>query len=154
MSRSGTTITWQRRFSNEGPRVIFVDTSALYAILDRDDAAHAAARQTWTTWLEATDGPRLVTSNYILVESFALVQARLGMAAVGSLADDLIPVLSVEWVTPGDHQTAVQMLRTANRRRLSLVDCTSFQVMHRLAVADVFTFDPHFTEQGFRVLPG
>lgn len=133
--------------------MIFVDTSALYAILDRDDAAHRAARDTWASWLAEADGPDLVSSNYILIESFALVQARLGMDAIGSLADDLIPVLTIEWVTPDDHRSAVQMLRTANRRRLSLVDCSSFQVMRRLTLADAFTFDPHFGEQGFRVLP-
>ncbi|HYN76296.1 MAG TPA: hypothetical protein VES73_00695 [Lamprocystis sp. (in: g-proteobacteria)] len=53
--------------------MIFVDTSALYAILDRDDAAHMAARETWTAWLAEADGPRLVASSYILVEAFALV---------------------------------------------------------------------------------
>jgi uncharacterized protein len=134
--------------------VIFVDTSALYAILDRDDAAHQPARAIWNLWLAAAEGPSLLSSNYILVESFALVQARLGMDAVGSLVDDLLPVLTIEWVKPQDHEAAVSMLRTANRRRLSLVDCSSFQIMRRLALNEAFTFDPHFGEQGFRVLPG
>ncbi|WP_295431562.1 hypothetical protein [uncultured Thiodictyon sp.] len=45
------------------------------------------------------------------------------------------------------------MLRNTSRRRLSLVDCSSFQVMRRLAVSEAFTFDKHFSGQGFRV-PG
>lgn len=31
---------------------VFVDTSALYAVLDRDDANHERARQTWTQLLQ------------------------------------------------------------------------------------------------------
>lgn len=50
---------------------IFVDTSAFFALLDRDDANHKKA-------------------NYILVESFALIQHRLGMDAVMGLQEDLL----------------------------------------------------------------
>ena len=39
------------------------------------------------------------------------------------------------------------------RRQLSLVDCASFDIMRRLGLRDVFAFDPHFAEQGFRCLP-
>lgn len=154
MLRNVTTTIWQTHSASDGPAMIFVDTSALYAILDRDDAGHPAARGTWTKWLEADDGPKLIASNYILVETFALLQSRLGLDAVRSLMDDLIPVLTIEWISPDDHQAAVAMLRNANRRRLSLVDCSSFQIMRRLAVNEAFTFDKHFSEQGFRVLPG
>jgi uncharacterized protein len=145
---------WRTLSAGDGVGMIFVDTSALYAVLDGDDTAHPAAQGAWTRWLEASDGPTLVASNYILVETFALVQSRLGMDAVRSLMDDLIPVLTIEWVTPEDHRAAVAMLRNANRRRLSLVDCSSFQVMRRLAISEAFTFDGHFSEQGFRVQPG
>lgn len=54
----------------------FVDTSALYALLDADDAFHEPARKAWSALLPATDG-QLITTNYILIETFALVQSRL-----------------------------------------------------------------------------
>ena len=65
--------------------MIFVDTSAFYAILDKDDRAHASARQAWTALLSADESAPLVTSNYVLVESFALTKARLGLDAVRTL---------------------------------------------------------------------
>jgi predicted nucleic acid-binding protein len=37
----------------------------------------------------------------------------------------------------------------AGRRRLSLTDCVSFEVMRRSESATAFAFDTHFTEQGF-----
>jgi uncharacterized protein len=44
-------------------------------------------------------------------------------------------------------------LLAANRRTLSLVDCSSFDIMRKFGIDTVFTFDPHFREQGFSVVP-
>ena len=133
--------------------MIFIDTSAFYAILDRDDRAHPAARETWEALLSLDDLPPLLTSNYILIECFALIQARLGLAAVRELNDSVLPVVSLCWVTEQDHASATAALLAANRRGLSLVDCTSFQVMRRIGITRAFAFDRHFSEQGFEVLP-
>ena len=130
---------------------VFLDTSALYATFDRDDAFHAAARREWATIFSSSEP--LVTSNYVLVESFALLQSRLGMKAIAALVEDVLPALEVEWVTSDDHRSAVSALLAANRRNLSLVDCASFQLMRRLGVRSAFAFDRHFREQGFRVIP-
>jgi predicted nucleic acid-binding protein len=129
---------------------VFLDTSALYAGLDKDDANHQAAKGTWRRLLTATD--RLITINYVIVETVALVQTRLGMAAVREVVADLVPVLDVEWVGPEDHAAASSALLAAGRRGLSLVDCVSFQVMRRLGVKRAFAFDRHFTEQGFELV--
>jgi predicted nucleic acid-binding protein len=88
--------------------MIFVDTSALYAILDRDDQAHQAAESVWSELLTTTNGTTLITSNDVLVESFALIQARLGIAAVRTFHDDILPVFHAEWVTPTKHRVAAQ----------------------------------------------
>jgi predicted nucleic acid-binding protein len=130
---------------------VFVDTSALYAVLDRDDANHEMAAAEWRRLLES--GVSMLVSNYILVETTALVQHRLGMAAVRALTDSMEPVLDVEWVTREDHDGARAALLAANRRRLSLVDCTSFVIMRRLGVFRAFAFDQHFAEQGLGLQP-
>lgn len=132
--------------------ICFVDTSALYAVLDRDDENHTLARKAWEELLRAN--AVLVTTNYVLVESFALVQHRLGLPAVRTLHDDVCPVLRVEWVEGTAHQAGVSGVLSANRRDLSLVDCVSFHVMRRMGVKDVFAFDRHFVEQGFTPVAG
>lgn len=131
--------------------IVFVDTSALLAALDADDAVHEAAAQEWRRLL-AGDVP-LETSSYVLVEVQALVQARLGLEALRVLVRDFVPLLHVVWVDPEVHAAAVSALLTAGRRRLSLVDCTSFEVMRRRGLTRAFTFDRHFAEQGFDVVP-
>lgn len=130
----------------------FADTSALYAVLDADDAFHELAREAWGSLLSADE--TLVTTNYVLLETFALVQTRLGMDAVRGLSDDLLPVVRTAWVTEEDHRAAVQTLLAADRRELSLVDCTSFLVMRRLGLESAFTFDEAFEDQGFDSVTG
>lgn len=57
-------------------RRVFVDTSGLYAFLDRDDSFHAEAKQ---HFLESESGAlALVNSSYVTHESRALIQAGLG----------------------------------------------------------------------------
>ena len=127
---------------------VFADTSALYAVLDRDDANHGTASRLWRELLQAED--TLVTHNYVLVETSALLQHRIGVAAVRSFYEDMVPVFRIEWIDEARHRMAAGMVLSAGRRKLSLVDCASFVVMSELGIEEVFCFDRHFAEQGFR----
>jgi uncharacterized protein len=130
---------------------VFMDTSALYALLDRDDIHHPRAKRAWTELLKAAH--TLVTSNYVLVETLALVQNRLGIEAARAFHDDILPVINVEFVASGTHRSGVAVLLSAPRRNLSLVDCVSFEVMRTSGINTIFAFDKHFREQGFALLP-
>jgi predicted nucleic acid-binding protein len=130
---------------------IFVDTSAFYALLDRDDTNHAKVKRAWGEIIQPEN--TVITSNYILVEAFALVQSRLGLAAARAFQEDLFPILHVEFVTSTIHRLGVTALLSAARRGLSLVDCVSFEIMRDLGIKTSFTFDAHFREQGFELVP-
>ncbi len=129
---------------------VFVDTSGLYAVLDRDDANHARAKGAWTTLVREAN---LVTNNYVLVETAALMQHRLGMAALRAFSNDILPLLQVDWVTEERHRAALEAVLAASRKRLSLVDCVSFQTMRDGGLSSAFCFDTHFREQGFETIP-
>jgi len=130
---------------------VFVDTSAMYAVFDRDDVNHRRARDAWERLLQGSEN--LLTSSYVLIETGALLQHRLGLQAVRAFYDDVVPLLTVEWVGEPVHRAAVSSLLTASRRSLSLVDCVSFQLMREASVQSAFCFDRHFREQGFLTLP-
>jgi predicted nucleic acid-binding protein len=129
----------------------FVDTSALIALLDSSEARHAPCARAWKKLLDDDDS--LVTSSYVLVETYALAQRRLGMEAVRTLTTDFAPLLVVDWIDEPIHSAALAALLTANRRELSLVDCVSFEVMRRRDVTRAFAIDTDFSKQGFTVVP-
>jgi len=130
---------------------IFVDTSGFFALLDRDDADHKKARKIWSDVLNPEN--TLITSNYVIVESFALIQHRLGLEALRGFHEDMLPLINIEWIDAEIHKSGVSALLAASRRKLSLVDCVSFETMRTLGIKTVFAFDPHFAEQGFKCIP-
>jgi predicted nucleic acid-binding protein len=130
---------------------VYVDTSSFLAVLDADDENHETAKKIWTDLLESREG--IVCNSYVLVETYALMQHRLGMAAVRAFHEDVFPVLRLEWIDDSLHQQAANALLTANRRNLSLVDCASFTTMRRLGIKKAFAFDKHFSDLGFTCQP-
>ncbi|ACA58963.1 type II toxin-antitoxin system VapC family toxin [Candidatus Desulforudis audaxviator] len=132
--------------------MVYLDTSAILAVLDADDQYHNVAKTQWKSLLHSDT--ILVCSNYILVETYALVQRRLGMGAVRLLSTDIEPIVRVIWVDEQTHRRGEAAVIAAQRKELSLVDCVSFVVMRQAGIREAFTFDRHFAEQGFTCLPG
>ncbi len=130
---------------------IFVDTSALLAVLDADDANHARAKSVWERVLESNE--EFISHNYILVETSAVLQRRLGLEAIRVFERDVVPVLRLVWVTSEVHEAAASAHLLAMRRTLSLVDCVSFEVMRRAGIRSAFVFDRHFQECGYEHVP-
>ena len=130
---------------------VFVDTSAYYALVDDRDPNHARARTTLASLL--SDDVQLLTHEYVVVETTALVQRRLGLEVLRRFVDDLLPIVEVAWVDESLHGEAREALLAAGRRNVSLVDWTSFLVMRRHGVRRAFTFDPDFGAEGFETLP-
>jgi predicted nucleic acid-binding protein len=131
---------------------VFLDTSGLYAVFDRDDANHSIASEAWAEWLR--EGAVLLTNNYVLLETTALLQYRIGIAAVRALYEEVVPLLQIDWITGEQHRAGMEAVLAAARKKLSLVDCISFQTMRARGVRTAFCFDAHFREQGFITKPG
>jgi uncharacterized protein len=130
---------------------VFIDTSAMYAFLDRRDGNHRAAVDAWTERFGAETS--LVTSNYVMVELTALVQRRLGPTAVRDILEYFTPLLHVYWIDQRTHDLAMRTILAAGQRGISLVDAVSFEIMRANAIPAVFTFDRHFEDEGFERLP-
>jgi uncharacterized protein len=131
--------------------MIYVDTSAFLAVVHAGDDQHERAFETWRNLIENNE--RLICNNYVLVESIALVQHRIGMEALAILHNEIIPYMEVEWLDESLHNAIVNAALSSKRRKLSFVDLSSFDTMRRHNIDTVFTFDSHFHEQGFDVIP-
>ena len=126
--------------------MIFLDTSAIYALADKTDPNHAAAYKKFQNVLESEEV--FLLHNYILLESVVLLQARLGLTSVVFFLRNA-KSFEVEWVDQNLHEEAEKELERIGKRGISLVDCTSFIVMRRRGVEKVLAFDPDFQDQGF-----
>ncbi|HSW31634.1 MAG TPA: PIN domain-containing protein [Longimicrobiales bacterium] len=128
----------------------FVDTSGLYALMVASDDFHERARAAFA--LLRREDARMVTTSYVLVETYALLQRRVGWEAVDALRRHLAPLLEVVWVDAPIHERALDHLQERGATSVSLVDATSFVVMRARSIGRAFAFDAHFTDEGFALV--
>ncbi len=129
---------------------VFADTSAFLALLNAADENHERASRAFAT-LRTRKAP-LVSTSYVLVETYALLGRRLGLDAVRSFRADLAPLVDVVWVDETLHDAGLDLLLERKRRLLSLVDAVSFITMRQGDVTEAFAFDPHFGQEGFSLV--
>lgn len=128
---------------------IFIDTSFFKALFDPEDSFHPEAKKIWQKVNE--EKLPMVTSNYILDESFTLLRKRCGCALVRKFRNDLAVTrnISIIRVILSDEAGGWKWF-LKNWSNLSFTDCVSFAVMERLGLKRVATFDNHFFRAGFK----
>jgi len=87
---------------------VLIDTSAFMAMASTRDQDHGAATVAWEEFLEANTS--LVTHNYVLVETMALLQNRAGLAPVRLLLGQILPAVDCIWVDSVVHEGALEKL--------------------------------------------
>lgn len=129
---------------------VFLDTSACLALLNANDDHHPRAQRAFAS-LRTRQAP-LVSTSFVLVETYALVGSRLGLDAVASFRADFAPLVEIVWVDEALHNAGLDLLLERRKRLLSLVDAVSFVTMRRAHMTDAFAFDPHFEQEGFSLV--
>lgn len=130
---------------------VFVDTSAFYALLVRTDEAHETVRAAFSQVLGAARP--VWTTSFVMVETMALLQHRIGLDAARDFTEDVLPAIRMQWVDERLCRLGLKRLWREDRRHLSLVDCVSFEFMSHQGLTTALAVDPHFLEAGFKVLP-
>lgn len=130
---------------------VVIDTSAFYALASGGDRFHDSARYTFERLIDHER--ELWTTSYALVETIALMQNRLGFAALSDFMNGIDGLVSVFWIDSALHNRAWSLLTENQGAGLSLVDWTVALVSRRLD-AQTFTFDGGFAnQQGLYVIP-
>ena len=88
-----------------------------------------------------------MTHNYVVVESVALIRARLGTAAVIALVDGLLPAIRVEMVDRPLHDGALGDLRRVGGGT-SLVDRVTIAFAARHGIQRAFAYDADLVVEG------
>jgi len=119
-----------------------VDTGAWYALADTSDANHHKAKEFYQK--VAGEVP-LLTTDAIFVEVWLLLRGRLGRPAALTFWQTLREAnIEVICLTESDIEGAWQIMNTWADQDFSFTDCSTFVVMERLGITEIFTFDHHF----------
>jgi len=131
---------------------IFVDTSFFKALFDEKDDFYKEAVEIFSNIAEQS--VVLVTSNYILDETFTLIRKRRGKDKAREFRDFLAeatPSIKIIRVIASDEANVWDWF-LLDWSDLSFTDCVSFAVMKRLGLEKVATFDQHFAKAGFKIV--
>ncbi len=129
---------------------VFIDTSAFQAVWDTQDQFHGEAVKIWRKIQD--ENVELITSSYILDETFTLMRSRQGIIAVDifrKMLENPASKIAIKRVTIEDEQNAWLWFMRAFKR-LSFTDAVIFSMMYRLDITKVFTFDHHFEQANFQ----
>lgn len=131
---------------------VFVDTSSLYALVERKDTHHIAAREIVSKLVRA--GRTLIVSDYVVAETLNLANARSGSYVALRVIDFLEQSagIRVEWIGAARFDATKTFFRKHSDYPYSFTDCSSFVVMRDLRLSSALTTDGHFSEAGFDAL--
>lgn len=128
---------------------VFVDSSFFKALIDSKDEFHKKAKRILKN-LEKEEAA-LITSNYILDETFTLIRVKCGLKFVDRFRKNLSlssQVIKIIRITIKDEADAWKWFLN-DWSKLSFTDCVSFALMKKLKLSRVATFDQHFKKAGF-----
>jgi len=110
------------RESTAPPGEVFLDTSALFAALDRGAEHHAAVASNLERLMRSAT--RVITTDVVLTEFHGLVLGRLGPAIAFEAIDRVLASPRIDVLPTGPHaiRLAMDFLGSRPARRLSLVD--------------------------------
>jgi uncharacterized protein len=131
---------------------LFVDTAAWIGLEVANDHNHHAAVAFGQM---ARRRYRWVTTNWVLWETVTWLRYHTGHAAAVRFGERVQAAQRLELisVTARHEANAWEVFKRYRDKHFSFVDCASFTVMRDLRLVAVFTFDEHFRQAGFQMLP-
>lgn len=130
---------------------LLLDTSAILALVLKDDQKHPAAVE----YARRSTRARFILTELILSEVVTRVRARADAPRAKSVARSLLDSRRYEVILVDAEilERAVDHLSRFADKRLSFTDCASFATMDRLDLDSAFTFDHDFRDCGYRMVP-
>jgi predicted nucleic acid-binding protein len=134
-----------RQENGQTPDIVaFVDSSAIVALVDRNDKTHEAAASAYAELVE--QGYKLFTTNHVIAETVELLIEGVGPdIARRWLRDHRLPIYHAD--EQDERRAKALVISSRSPRGLSFVDALSLVVMERFGVADAFAVDSHFLSE-------
>ena len=131
-------------------RAVLWDSSAILALLDRDDRNHSTAERV-VARIAGEQRPCLIT-NYVEAETHALLLRRLGRTLAREwLLRACLPVVRAR---ASEEERARALIARFADKDWSFCDAVSFSVMEERGIRTAFAFDHHFAQVGRHAVLG
>jgi len=134
---------------------IFIDTSALIAYYNADDRHHGEAAEVMDR-IKSGDIPltRFYISDYIFDETVTFMECVLKSHQLAwEVGEALLQSPFTTTLRIDEEVFKEAWIRFGEMQGVSFTDCSSFVVMERNGITHTFTFDKHFKEIGFKIIP-
>ena len=131
---------------------MIIDTSALYAVVDKRDPNHFLAANFLRTFAQRGV---FILSNHVFDETMTLVKVRLGMSVALQLGIRLRNSRHIEMIVFGQREEIAtwHLFSRYTDKGWSYTDCASLALARQLGVNSAFAFDHHFRQMGLQVFP-
>ncbi len=138
--------------SQQNQNPIIIDTSGLYALIDRNDPHHASAAAFFKRYARERT---LLLSNHVFDEVMTLAKVRLGQHVAVQLGLRLRNSSLIERVTftELDEQRTWQIFTRYADKDWSYTDCACLALAQARGAGEAFTFDHHFRQMGLIMRP-
>lgn len=132
----------------------FVDTSFWKALVDRNDTCHKDAKAVFADL--AGSSYCFYTSDLVFSETVTLLRMRAGLGheVAKKWGDALLHSQTVVLLQIAQYFDDTWVLfKRYKDKSFSFVDCSSFIMMEKTGLSEALTFDRHFEQYGFQILP-
>lgn len=132
---------------------LFLDTSFIVAMEDADDQNHAKAISYWKKFKKHPE--RLITSTYVFDETVTFFKKKISYKKAVEVGNLLLssPTLEMVHILHDDFENGWEMFQKYSDKGFSFTDCLSFVVMKQKGIQEALTFDDHFRQMSFTVIP-
>lgn len=129
---------------------VFVDTSAFYAIVNKGEAYHSKI-----TEFIKNNKCLLVTTNLVFAETISLITKRLGKNVAADFGSGLrnSERLNIYYLSENYQKEAWDLFVYYKDKDFDYIDATCFTFMKKMDINKVLSFDRHFKQMNFEILP-
>jgi uncharacterized protein len=131
----------------------FLDSSFVIDAGLMRDQNHARAAGIWPSLLNS--GVQLVTTTFIFEEAVTFFNGKGEHSLAVHFGNVLLSSKHVELLSVGweEFNSAWAYFIRHDDKKYSFIDCMSFVIMKREEITEALTFDGHFVQAGFVMLP-
>ena len=132
--------------------VIFVDTFAWVAVINKSDNYHKICLKTLEFFLRKK--VKFITTNYVIIETInALSKVEFRKAVIEFINKlETSPSIEIIKITDEIYNNAWILYQKRTDKDWGITDCTSFEVMRMLNIKKAFTFDRHFEQASYSLV--